>query len=90
VEFNLHFVPLFLVEHFIVSLNLESSKSDGMKKMPNDFSSFSLLSDVFTKIMLLSKESPIMTSLGLIECEHDMGGPLLCFASLEAIPKLVL
>lgn len=87
---NLHFVPLFLVEHLIVSLNPESSKSDGMKKMPNECSNFNLLSDVFTKIVLHSKESPIMTSLGLIKCEHDMDGPFPCFASLEAIPKPAL
>lgn len=61
-----------------------------MKKVPNEFLRFNLLYDVFIKIALLLEESPIKTSLGPIKFEHDVGGPLPHFASLEAIPKPVL
>lgn len=45
---------------------------------------------MFIKIVLLLEESPNKTSLGPIKLEHDVGGPFPHFASLEAIPKLVL
>ena len=56
------------------------------KKVPNEFPSSNLLFEMFIKIGLLPKESPIMTRHGPIKFEHDMGGPLPQFASLEEIP----
>ena len=83
-------MPLFLVEHHVVSLNPYSPKNNALKKVPNFH--------IFDKLLINPLPPPKKKAYynedycnhwyKLTKFVHDEGGPLPISLGLNAIPKL--
>lgn len=83
-------VPLFLVEHRIISFNPNSSRSNAPEKVPNLHQLDKLLRDPLSQKGLFPMKVVIDTDATPTKLMHDESGPQPSSMALNAISKLLL
>ena len=85
---NLRFVPMCLIEHFVVLFDPNGPQGNAPKKVTN-FNYFTIfLGDPFPEQSLLPVETIIVASSNPAKFMHNKCGPSPCLSGLNANPKI--
>ena len=87
--FDLGFVPLLVVEHFVITLDLNAPKCNVSKEMPNLNHFAKFVHDYFSKQCLFPIKAIIVVGSHPTKLVRNEGGSSLDPPCLDAIPKFV-
>lgn len=87
---NLGFMPLFVVEHFVIPFDPNGPKRNALKEVSIFFDYFAVfLRNNFPKQCLQSIEAIIVVSSNPMKFMHNKRGPYPHLSCLNAIPEFV-